>query len=507
MKQINKLTILTLAMGLLLGLGISESIAQEITLQPNRRENTYKTWNVNGIVDIQIRDVKDRGKALEGKRKIKYRCKKDGEFEYRDIDFSGGHSERMKKLCALIEVTIKELGREIKLRAGAEKNGFTVRKEGGTDILEANNVIDPVTNKPLEGRHRVESSIFPDYVPSSLFGTFREGTSRLNGNSLRRRILSDLGNFNLDIAVVTGIEDFRSKENSSDKKDNAEGSAKSLEDLKKRLAQLARENSPELKAALDKLKEVVDKNKSLSSGKANSKSNGSDSKTNGKSASSSATADSASSAKVGGTPSQPPTRDDAKVGGTKTKTVKTKETVLNKNGKGDNSYRVRPVTRDGDEEEYDVTLERVKDPDTGKVVTGVAYFIYRCADEGTIKRAVKVDFNSLGNGVAKAACAFVGRPFITFGRLFQLTANANINGYSLNGSTVAIRGVVNPENGEKIDEAARFVYSCYGPEGLILLHVILQSGSAEIKAACLNDPILIGNPYLLYVFLPTTLGF
>ena len=141
-----------------------------------------------------------------------------------------------------------------------------------------------------------------------------------------------------------------------------------------------------------------------------------------------------------------------------------------------------------DEKEYDVTLERVKDPDTGEVVTGVSYFVYRCADEGTIKRAVKVNFNSSGNAVAKAVCDFVGRPSITFGQLLALAANANVNGYSLNGSTVNIRGVENPEDGKKIEGAADLVFSCYGYEGLYVLNVILQNGTAELKAACLNDP-------------------
>ena len=100
MKKFTVLAIITITFSFVFA--ASESFSQEIKLKPNRRENTYKTWNVNGILDIQLLHTNDRGKALEGAHKIKYKCKRDkNEFRFRIVTLKNGRSERLEKvMCA-----------------------------------------------------------------------------------------------------------------------------------------------------------------------------------------------------------------------------------------------------------------------------------------------------------------------------------------------------------------------------------------------------------------------
>ncbi len=200
MEKINKPTKLIAVMSLLFVFGISELFAQEITLQPNRRENTYKTWNVNGIVDIQIRDAKDRGKALEGNHKLKYKCKKDSGYLLKDIELTAGSSKRLRDICAkIIAEVINKANKDIALREGAGTNGFTVKKEGDSYYFRTNNVIDPDTNKPLEGSKKIRLSFYSDYKPSLLFTVYRGGGSR---NRLRREFLARIEADELERRVI-----------------------------------------------------------------------------------------------------------------------------------------------------------------------------------------------------------------------------------------------------------------------------------------------------------------
>mgnify|MGYP000504170096 CR=1 FL=1 len=136
MKKRNKSMKLIMAMSLLFVFSITESLAQEIPLQPNQTENTYKTWNVNGIVDIQIRDARDRGKALEGSHKIKYRCRKDSEFQFTDVVFEGGAQGAVVPEAVVAAIDFRIL--KHKTTSLAQRNNFLHRTTHERHTFEIN---------------------------------------------------------------------------------------------------------------------------------------------------------------------------------------------------------------------------------------------------------------------------------------------------------------------------------------------------------------------------------
>ncbi|NNE98400.1 MAG: hypothetical protein HKN25_05190 [Pyrinomonadaceae bacterium] len=196
--------------------------------------------------------------------------------------------------------------------------------------------------------------------------------------------------------------------------------------------------------------------------------------------------------------SQTSTRADDSAAGSKT--VKKRDTYLRKNGKGDNSYKIRAVIGNDDEKEYELTIEKVKDPESGDYVDGVSFLIYRCSDEGTIKRAVKVDLRA-GAAVAQIICESVGFAQVYFGPLINLTLNAAVNGYSVDGPIVSVHNAKNPQNGFKLDGTALFVLRCRGIKGLVAYQMQFNGGDAKRAIKCVEEAFAkLGLLEVAYLF-------